>query len=408
MVHASKGKLATCQPRARVHPMAALPLYQPLHLESEERHDEEREAPRMMESLAWGSVAECTLSICCPLVMRGPIDVSATALNLLCPLLGGAAQALDEATGGSASVHMRVSAFQTGLVGVATSFSFMAEQASLFSEWWRGCAYIIATICGACISFAAGKSALSFALRVRRFRRALVAGRVLPSSSRLLRILAFVVLLAWLWVLLSPAGTVYDPLAVNVARAQRAQAALDALNLRAGRALGQVRELPTDEPAPPASKRADCLHLLCGLIMQALGLAVSARVSERVATRSRRGKRGGASERLGLLVIAPLLSNALSCGVLASLRAAEAARWVNTHGFVASKARTSFCGALSISGMLAAMVISPPERAAASAKSMMGARSRGVINLLLHGALAAAAMLMMPWLQAWATARMVA
>ena len=27
-----------------------------------------------------------------------------------------------------------------------------------------------------------------------------------------------------------------------------------------------------------ASKRADCLHLLCGLIMQALGLAVSARV----------------------------------------------------------------------------------------------------------------------------------
>ena len=383
--------------------MAALPLYQPLHLESEERHDEaaDREAPRMMESLAWGSVAECTLSICCPLVMRGPIDVSATALNLLCPLLGGAAQALDEATGGSASVHQRVSAFQTGLVGVATSFSFMAEQASLFSEWWRGCAYIAATICGACISFAAGRAALGVALRARRFRRALVAGRVLPSSSRLMRNLAFLVLLAWLWVLLSPAGTVFDPLAVNVARAQRAQAALDTA---AGRALGQVRELPTDEPAPPASKRADCLHLLCGLIMQALGLSVSARVSERVTSRRRGRTRGGASERLGLLVLAPLLSNALACGVLAALRAAEAARWVDTHGLVTSKARTSFCGALSVSGMLGAMVISPPDRAAASAKMMMGARSRGVINLALHAALAAAAMLMMPWLQAWATA----
>ena len=405
-----------------------LPLYS-----TDDRHDNdesERElaAADMVESLAWGSVAECCISVCCPLVMRGPVDATATALNLACPLLAGMAAALDEATG-SSSVHQRVAAFQTGFVGVATSFSFMTEQASLLGPWWRGCAYIAVTIGGACASFAAGRYALGVALQAKRLRRALVAGRALPSSTRILRALGLIVALAWLWVLLAPAGAVFDPLAVRAPKESMEEAA----------AASHGMPRPSDASPPPtegasegASKAADVSHLACGLLMQALGLTLSARVSTRVAARSRTPSSPRRSGQLGeaatTIAYAPLLSNCLACAILVLLRAAEAAGLVDDDfdgggpvlmaDLFAAKVRTSFCGALSVSGMLGGFTVPHSEghtRAATHENSetpllqtreARAGRSayRAVINLVLHAGLAAVAMLLLPRLQAWAAA----
>ena len=374
-----------------------LPLY-----DDGERHDDEsgREvsAPTMVESLAWGSVAECFISLACPLVMSGPVDATATALNLVCPMLGGMAQALDDATD-SASVHQRVAAFQAGFVGVATSFSFMSEQASLLAPWWRGVLYIMMTISGACVSFGVGRVALGAALRAKHLRRALVAGRALPSSARLQRILLFIVLVGWLWVFMTPPGAVFDPLAVRAAKKDAPLAS-------------EADDTPPP-PQEPASKSADVAHLACGLMMQGLGLTISNRMGERVGTRARPSG-GGARPKGGTIAYGPLLSNGVACTLLVVLRAAEAAEWLDDDGVFAAKVRTSFCGALSVSGMLGGFIVvrdDPHARAgrhdgmplSPSREAVAGSSTlRGAVNLGTHAALAITAMLLLPRLQAWA------
>lgn len=395
--------------------------------DSEDRHghedDEQSEvAVPIVECLAWGSVAECGISLCCPLLMHGTVDATATILNLLCPLLGGMAQALEDASSTSTPVRQRVAAFQTGFVGVSTSFSFMAEQASLIEDSWRGALYICATLMGASISFAAGHFALSTALRGRQLRRALVAGRILPSAPRLRRCLALLVLTAWLWVLIAPAGAVFDPHAV---RAAKSRAGLMGDKHTAVETLNGSSESKTDnEESPQASKFADCLHLACGLLMQAAGLTASARLGERVA-----GRRSGATERTGgkgrgtglergsdsdSIVLGPLASNAAALSTLVLVRSLEAARWLDDDGVIAAKVRTSFCGALSVSGMLGQLLLQPKgDAGAAMSGSAIGTpegnlsaaarpSARGMLNLAAHASLAAAAMLLLPRTQAWA------
>jgi uncharacterized membrane protein YgcG len=286
----------------------------------------------------------------------------------------------------------------------------------------RGALYIVATLCGACLTFAVGRAVLGVALRAQRLRRALIGGRALPSSSRLLRALLVVVSLAWLWVLVAPAGAVFDPHAVHAARAAAAAAAAAADGGGAAAAA----------PPPTArarlrlvSKSADCLSLGSGLLMQAVGLVASARICDAVrsARERARGKAGsggrwsltggtsdggesdggasGGGALCASVALGPLLSNALACMLLMGLRVAEAARWHgdewSTAAMLATKLRTSFCGAVSVLGMLPAHA-QAPARAGSAASA--GARARGMLNLALHIALALAAMLVLTRLQA--------
>ena len=345
---------------------------------------------RLLETIAWGCVAECAISVCCPLVMSGSVDATAAALNLLCPLLGGMASALDEASS-SSPMRRHVATFQTGFVGVATSFPFMAEQASLLGGSLRGCAYIFCTLVGACLSFAVGRVLFTVLLRIRRLRRALVVprGGDGAASRQLLRIIGLVVTLAWLWVLFTPAGAVFDPLAIrNAKMAKAAAAAADAA--AAPTAAG-------DDPSPPppllrgASKYADCQHLASGLLMQAVGLIASSAITARANRRQEAAAAKGEEAAATTLLLGPLQCNALACFLLLLLRLVEALDGIGDEALLVTKVTTSFCGALSVSGMLAAFVVGH--------EALHG--RRGVLNLCGHAALGMLAMLMLTIVQAW-------
>jgi fluoride ion exporter CrcB/FEX len=325
-------------------------------------------SPALSEVIAWGSLAECVTSVCCPPIVVGRLDVTATALNVCCPLLGGMAQAVDDAaTGGDPAVVRRIAAFQTGFIGVATSFSFMAEQASFFESGQSSLTYILASVGAGCIAFSTGRWLIGRALRPRHLRRAIRTGSALPSPSLIRRGLSAAVIVTWVWVLLAPAGAVFDPLAI---RADRLASG------RSGRGLQAI------EPAPP-SKRSDVLHLALGLAMQASGLAASSSLQAMLEDSRRfslRGVRG-----------APLLSNALACAVLIAVRVGEAAAVLHPDAPVTSKLRTSGCGALSFSGGLVALVVAG-----------RGTRGHALANVALHAGVAGVACFLLPRLTAWA------
>ena len=85
--------------------------------------------PHLQLTLAWGCVAECIVSILCPVSIVGVLDLSATALNVIGPFIAGVVHAFDESLNDT-RWHRYCAAFQAGFVGVFTSYTFMAEQSA--------------------------------------------------------------------------------------------------------------------------------------------------------------------------------------------------------------------------------------------------------------------------------------
>ena len=301
-------------------------------------------------ALAWGLVAECLTAVLCPLVMSGVLDVTATALNIVGALVAGAVAAVHDAASDEGT-RRACASFQLGFIGVFTSFSFMAEQAAQLAEatscgQWCGWLYIACTVAAGCASFAAGRALLGTVLLRTQGRRRLRA----PSPPALLRGLGAVVAAVWVWVLLSPAGAVFEPLAVHAARG-----------------------------ATP-SKRADVAHLGVGMAVQTAFLALSAAVGERA-------RRRAARAAAGAVQWGDLQCNALACTLLLLVRHAEARGLLDDEHVLPIKLRTSGCGALSVSGGLAAMLV---------ALASQRRRGRAAFNGALHCAVGVLACGLLP------------
>ena len=169
--------------------------------------------PHLQLTLAWGCVAECIVSILCPVSIVGVLDLSATALNVIGPFIAGVVHAFDESLNDT-RWHRYCAAFQAGFVGVFTSYTFMAEQSATLTAahgLLYGGAYVVASMAAGCLSFRAGGVAL------RRLNVLLRGERPprppsLASARALVRQLCAVVLLFWVWVVLGPAGMVHDPM----------------------------------------------------------------------------------------------------------------------------------------------------------------------------------------------------
>ena len=375
--------------------------------------------PLLLEAILWGAVAECLTSLCFPLRSIGNLDMTGTALNLGCPVLSGMAFAIDEAaaeSGADPGARMRTTAFQVGFIGVATSFSFMAEQAAwLQGGWFMAWLYILGTFGGTCVAFALGRTGLGRMLRARRISRLIRTGRLLPSPTRLRRVLLMVVAVAWAWVLLAPAGIVFEPLAVHRAAAsRRALRRLASSDPAAAEAAVAAAADAAALLAPKASKRNDVLHLAVGLGMQAAGLVASARIEHYVGSTER--------PRDSSIRWAPLVCNVLACAVVIVLRVGEVATLVGgEEALFASKLRTSGCGALSVCGGLGQIAVgafSPREHlagadndvgsdgASRSRQRVRGCRAAAV-NLTLHAQVAVATCALLPMLTDWVEGRVV-
>lgn len=373
---------------SRMHDGASvLPLHQSEYREPSAPRQAAIGPPSLLECIAWGSVAECAVALCCPLVMVGSVDLTASALNVVGPLLSGMAQAMDEAAGVDPSVHRACVAFQTGFIGVATSFSFMADQAARLGAG-AGWLYIVATMAAGCVAFGMGRVAMEVALRLQRVRRLVInqcaAGvSAAPAAERRrVRMLVLAVSAMWVWVLLAPPGAVHDPLAVHGALGRGYVGASSAQLAHGDDASALAIAVA------PASKRADCLHLLCGLGMQALGLAASARLGA-AQLDSREDIHWGS-----------LVCNACACALLLVLRAAEAAgSSLLGSALLATKLRTSGCGALSISGGLALVF----GGSSARRSKHHSATACALVNCALHTYVAAATCVLLPRLTAWAS-----
>ena len=347
--------------------------------------------PRLSEILAWGSCAECVTAVFCPLVMWGALDATATALNVGGAFLAGLAQAVADASA-DPSVQRVCAGFQAGFITVFTSFSFMTEQAADLAvagggggggscSWLAGWLYIVATISAGCAAFAAGRAALGAALRTRLARQPaawqLPRHSRVPSPPALVRGLLGLIALAWLWVLVSPAGTVFEPLAFERRHDLRRL-------MPAGAAKAAMAKDRPPAPAQSADKRMDVAHLACGLATQTFGLVMSTRIGVG-ASRSR--------AHWGVLCC-----NLLACAALLGLRGAEAARLGGAGSLLAIKLRTSGCGALSISGGLAVLLCDALGRQSLWERSARGRGRLGVaaVNLLLHVAVASVACALLP------------
>ena len=354
------------------------PESEALPLTTKDRVDASSAPASVREALGWGALAECTISVCCPLVMRGEVNVTATALNLLGPLLGGMARALDEQSGDSA-VRRSCAAFQTGFIGVITSFSFMVDQGAqladdpLRGDLRHGWLYIGTMLAAGCGCFVLGRALLGALLRTRRGRRLLLrAARPVTTADR--RSLGWqwvVVCLIWIWVVLAPPGAVFDPQQVRAAR----------------EAAGQQ---PLTTPLEPASKSTDLAHLLCGMGMQAVGLALSARIGNGTSSLGSRGVE---------VYWGALLCNTLACLLLVTLRVGEAAALLTEHSLLVTKLRTSCCGALSICGGLSALVVAGQGRHEASGRKDRPPprhAMRALVNLGLHAYVALAVCAVLP------------
>ena len=82
--------------------------------------------PHLQLTLAWGCVAECIVSILCPVSIVGVLDLSATALNVIGPFIAGVVHAFDESLNDT-RWHRYCAAFQAGFVGGFTSYTFSAR-----------------------------------------------------------------------------------------------------------------------------------------------------------------------------------------------------------------------------------------------------------------------------------------
>ena len=88
--------------------------------------------PHLQLTLAWGCVAECIVSILCPVSIVGVLDLSATALNVIGPFIAGVVHAFDESLNDTRWPRY-CAAFQAGFVGV---FTFTVTYRSLSPVMW--------------------------------------------------------------------------------------------------------------------------------------------------------------------------------------------------------------------------------------------------------------------------------
>ena len=201
----------------------------------------------------------------------------------------------------------------------------------------------------------------------------------------------------------------------------------------------QVDDAAASLPPPPSSpsKQADVLHLLVGLLMQGAGLALSARIdrwaagASHAAAERRAAHRGSSTSGAQTAVHwSPLLCNSLACAVVLALRMGEAARLIGgDDALLATKLRTSGCGALSVSGGLATLLITPsgdgsgadggggggsPQQHLLQGSGDYGERGRERrsrlqsirvigLNLSLHALVAVATCILLPLLTSWAS-----
>jgi hypothetical protein len=238
------------------------------------------------------------------------------------------------------------------------------------------------------------------------------------------------VVLTWLWVLLAPAGVVFEPLAVRQGQSElrRSGRALSSVpgELNAPGALS-AEDATTERPLQMPSKRADMLHLLVGLLMQAAGLALSARIERWSATDATAGDYAAASpsrQRMPQRWVRwpPLLCNGLACAIVLLLRTCESAAWIGGEddALLATKLRISGCGALSVCGGLATLLIAPHETVhteemdadesgvhhvdSTTRRRRQGTSTVALINFALHVQLAAGTAVLLPLLTDWASA----
>jgi fluoride ion exporter CrcB/FEX len=224
-----------------------------LPLTTRDRH--RGDLPHLQLTLAWGCVAECIVSILCPVSIVGVLDLSATALNVIGPFIAGAVHAFDESLNDT-RWHRYCAAFQAGFVGVFTSYTFMAEQSATLTAshgLLYGGVYVVASMAAGCLSFRAGGVALrrlNVLLRGERTARP----PSLASARALVRQLCAVVLLFWVWVVLGPAGMVHDPMIFGPDSAweRRAVSKWEDVRQLALGMLWLVRP-PPPPPPPPAA-----------------------------------------------------------------------------------------------------------------------------------------------------------
>ena len=339
--------------------------------------------------LALGSAAEIIVSVCCPLRWRQDLDVTGTALNLIGPLLLGVVHALDEASS-TPEVHNACAAFQTGFVGVLTSFSFMVDQSALLAasphaighasvtrRLWRGWLYICFTMVAGSVLFLLGRTIGGIALRARSVKRSLLLQLQQQRSRRwpLVWWISCFVGLLWCWVLMAPPGTVFNPLEVHAART--------------------LAGLPVPITSPvPASKGLDLKHLVCGMSLQAAGLAASMRIEARAGSHDTRSERGAGIQ------LSPLACNCMACLTLILLRVGETSSSAFAqHAFFAAKLRTSYCGALSVSGGLPALFLGNAVHGEQRDWSRHRVLAVG-LNFAAHAYIAAATAALLLWLPA--------
>ena len=247
----------------------------------------------LLQTLWWGCIAECITSVCCPLVLYSELNVTSTLLNVIGPLLAGAMQAIEDKTT-DPLVRQHCICFQSGFITVFTSFAFTTEQVIVQiitphplrrqapSEWVRphlprhaapfvyqaaqlasstrhgprqAVAYVLCSLISSCISFAVGQSVLAAALHLARCRGNSCLRAVALQPRRLLRAMWILFGLVWVWVLCTPAGSVFEPMEV----------------------------IDEGSPGPAAGQRSklvDVQHLACGLLMQTGGLLLGLRLSQ--------------------------------------------------------------------------------------------------------------------------------
>lgn len=216
----------------------------------------------------------------------------------------------------------------------------------------------------------------------------------------------------WVWVLLTPAGAVFDPNAfeasgwspASVSAAAAADAAMDAAH--------DASVVATASPRPDASKADDMLHLATGLGMQGLGLALSAYVgacpcvaASVASSQPLLGDGSGDGSKVrrlaGGIHWPALFCNVLACGLLCALRMGEALAGYSADAppLLALKLRTSGCGALSVLGGLAGLLTT--ERVT-PARREYGRAARITVNFVLHVYVASVTCVLLPRLTAWA------
>jgi fluoride ion exporter CrcB/FEX len=337
-------------------------------------------------------VAECIVSILCPVSIVGVLDLSATALNVIGPFIAGVVHAFDESLNDT-RWHRYCAAFQAGFVGVFTSYTFMAEQSATLTAahgLLYGGAYVVASMAAGCLSFRAGGVAL------RRLNVLLRGERPprppsLASARALVRQLCAVVLLFWVWVVLGPAGMVHDPMIFwpESSWERRAVSKWEDVRHLALGMLWLVRAatnahatlphptppLPPRRPAapPPRPAGARCPHptptcpalhahhaptappppstpTLRASTLRASTLHASAQSAGLHLSRVvGRGPSSGAAHWWGAVQWGPLRANLLGCALLVLLRTSDRLGLTPHHSLAAAKLRTSGCGALATS-----------------------------------------------------------